>query len=84
MRRLLLAAQLSMVLLLVTSLIAAEEILYLTNGRQIRVERFWEEGDQIFYEKRVYADSCVLKTAFLGNGGRKAATIFSLRYSSSR
>ncbi len=33
MRRLLLAAQLSMVLLLVTSLIAAEEILYLTNGR---------------------------------------------------
>ena len=35
-------------------------------------------------EIRVYADSCVLKTAFLGNGGRKAATIFSLRYSSSR
>ena len=33
---------------------------------------------------RVYADSCGLKTAFLGNGGRKAATIFSLRYSSSR
>ncbi len=32
----------------------------------------------------VYADSCGLKTAFLGNGGRKAATIFSLRYSSSR
>ena len=52
MRRLLLAAQLSMVLLLVTSLIAAEEILYLTNGRRIRVERFWEEGDQIFYEKK--------------------------------
>ena len=36
------------------------------------------------YYFRVYADSCVLKTAFLGNGGRKAATIFSLRYSSSR
>ena len=35
-------------------------------------------------ENRVYADSCGLKTAFLGNGGRKAATIFSLRYSSSR
>ena len=52
MRRLLPAAQLSMVLLLVTSPIAAEEILYLTNGRQIRVERFWEEGDQIFYEKK--------------------------------
>ena len=33
---------------------------------------------------RVYADSCGLKTAFLGNGGRNAATIFSLRYSSSR
>ena len=32
----------------------------------------------------VYADSCGLKTAFLGNGGRNAATIFSLRYSSSR
>ena len=35
-------------------------------------------------EERVYADSCGLKTAFLGNGGRNAATIFSLRYSSSR
>ncbi len=35
-------------------------------------------------QERVYADSCGLKTAFLGNGGRKAATIFSLRYSSSR
>ena len=34
--------------------------------------------------KWVYADSCGLKTAFLGNGGRNAATIFSLRYSSSR
>ena len=32
----------------------------------------------------VYADSCGLKTAFLGNGGRNAATILSLRYSSSR
>ena len=34
--------------------------------------------------KRVYADSCGLKTAFLGNGGRNAATILSLRYSLSR
>ena len=33
---------------------------------------------------RVYAGSCGLKTAFLGNGGRNAATIFSLRYPSSR
>ena len=32
----------------------------------------------------VYAGSCGLKTAFLGNGGRNAATIFSLRYPSSR
>ena len=35
-------------------------------------------------EMRVYADSCGLKMAFLGNGGRNAATIFSLRYPSSR
>ena len=35
-------------------------------------------------QNRVYADSCGLKTAFLGNSGRNAATIFSLRYSSSR
>ncbi len=41
--------------------------------------------DMIFgWFDRVYADSCGLKTAFLGNGGRNAATIFSLRYSSSR
>ena len=40
--------------------------------------------DQIWQKERVYADSCGLKTAFLGNGGRNAATIFSLRYSSSR
>jgi len=33
---------------------------------------------------RVYADSCGLILAFLGSGGRKAATIFSLRYLSSR
>ena len=32
----------------------------------------------------VYADSCGLILAFLGNGGRNAATILSLRYSSSR
>ncbi|MCU7929142.1 MAG: hypothetical protein KZQ97_22310, partial [Candidatus Thiodiazotropha sp. (ex Dulcina madagascariensis)] len=31
--------------------------------------------------KRVYADSCGLILAFLGSGGRNAATIFSLRYS---
>ena len=42
-----------------------------------------ETGKVRFYF-RVYADSCGLKTAFLGNGGRNAATIFSLRYSSSR
>lgn len=29
----------------------AREILYLTNGRQIVVDRFWEEGDQIVYQK---------------------------------
>ncbi len=44
-----------------------------SNSTMIRMMKFW-----------VYADSCGLKTAFLGNGGRKAATIFSLRYSSSR
>ena len=32
----------------------------------------------------VYAESCGLILAFLGSGGRNAATIFSLRYSSSR
>ena len=35
-------------------------------------------------KKGVYAESCGLILAFLGNGGRNAATIFSLRYSSSR
>ena len=49
---------------------------------------FWGEGAvDILNSVRdfwVYADSCGLKTAFLGNGGRNAATIFSLRYSSSR
>ncbi len=40
-----------------------------------------KEGANVLW---VYADSCGLKTAFLGNGGRNAATIFSLRYSSSR
>ncbi len=34
--------------------------------------------------KRVYAETCGLILAFLGNGGRNAAIIFSLRYSSSR
>ena len=37
-----------------------------------------------YLKDRVYAGSCGLKTAFLGNGGRNAATIFSLRYPSSR
>ena len=32
----------------------------------------------------IYADSCGLILAFLGSGGRNAAMIFSLRYSSSR
>ena len=27
------------------------EILHLTNGRQIQVERYWEEGKQIYYER---------------------------------
>lgn len=36
-------------LLLATSLSA--DVLYLKNGRKITVDRFWEEGDQIFYEK---------------------------------
>ena len=35
-------------------------------------------------DKWVYADSCGLILAFLGSGGRNAATILSLRYSSSR
>ena len=46
----------------------------------------WTQGGLVTYYVlffRVYADSCGLKTAFLGNGGRNAATIFSLRYSSS-
>jgi Tfp pilus assembly protein PilF len=49
MRRFLQTAQLP-ILLLVATPTGAEEILYLTNGRQIRVEHFWEEGEQIFYE----------------------------------
>ena len=43
-----------------------------------------EQLKALGYINWVYADSCGLKTAFLGNGGRNAATIFSLRYSSSR
>ena len=27
------------------------ETLYLTNGRKIQVERYWEEGNQIYYER---------------------------------
>lgn len=34
-----------------TKPVAAEEILYLTNGRHIRVDRYWEEDDQVFYER---------------------------------
>ena len=42
----------------------------------------WAPERSVFFW--VYAGSCGLKTAFLGNGGRNAATIFSLRYPSSR
>ena len=33
------------------SLAGAESILFLTNSRSITVERYWEEGNQILYEK---------------------------------
>ena len=39
---------------------------------------------QTLKEKRVYAETCGLILAFRGSGGRNAATIFSLRNSSSR
>lgn len=39
------------VLLVLGPLVQGEEILRLTNGRQIAVERYWEEDDQVFYEK---------------------------------
>ena len=39
---------------------------------------------QLWLDFWVYAESCGLILAFLGSGGRNAATIFSLRYSSSR
>ncbi len=42
-------ALLLLVVLLATPLGA--EMLYLTNGRQIQVERYWEEGNQVFYER---------------------------------
>jgi len=43
-------------------------------------DRYIESQDpEMAHEKRVYADSCGLILAFLGNGGRNAATIFSLR-----
>ncbi len=29
----------------------AREVLYLSNGRSITVDRYWEQGDQILYEK---------------------------------
>ncbi|MGH9323673.1 MAG: hypothetical protein ACRD3V_27785, partial [Vicinamibacteria bacterium] len=31
--------------------LGAQEILFLKNGRQIAVDRYWEDGDQIYYEK---------------------------------
>jgi tetratricopeptide (TPR) repeat protein len=31
--------------------VLAEDVLFLTNGRQIVVDRYWEEGGQIFYQK---------------------------------
>ncbi|TDI38147.1 MAG: tetratricopeptide repeat protein [Acidobacteria bacterium] len=33
------------------SLVEAEVVLFLTNGGSITVERYWEEGNQILYEK---------------------------------
>ena len=33
------------------SFVEAEVVLFLTNGRSITVERYWEEGNQILYEK---------------------------------
>ena len=30
---------------------SAREILFLTNGRSIVVDRYWEEGEQILYQK---------------------------------
>jgi tetratricopeptide (TPR) repeat protein len=38
-------------LLLSTLPADAREVLYLTTGRTITVDRYWEEGDQILYEK---------------------------------
>ena len=67
---------------------------YQTNGEFFVLSRSGKRARSVTFNldltkdhvlvKRVYADSCGLKTAFLGNGGRNAATIFSLRYSSSR
>ena len=31
--------------------LAEDRVLFLTNGREIRVERYWHDGDQIFYVK---------------------------------
>ena len=33
------------------SLVEAEVVLFLTNGRSITVERYWKEGNQVLYEK---------------------------------
>jgi tetratricopeptide (TPR) repeat protein len=45
--RLLLAA----VITLAAGAALSEEILYLKNGRRIRVDRYWEVGDQLYYER---------------------------------
>jgi tetratricopeptide (TPR) repeat protein len=42
---------LSLATLLVASVLSAEEVLHLKNGRQIVVDRYWEEGEQILYQK---------------------------------
>lgn len=41
----------SLFVLALASPLGAGEILLLTNGRQIAVDRYWEKGDQVFYQK---------------------------------
>ncbi len=45
-----LASPTALLIALLASHLGAET-LYLTNGRQIRVDRYWEEGSQIYYER---------------------------------